>query len=322
MSGLLQFDGLEKVRLAGRPLHLAIGMFDGVHLGHQSVIEAAIHSARRSGGLAGVLTFSPHPSVLFHPESPTPLIMPAAMKRTVLARLGIDLVIEQNFSREYAAIEAHDFVAHLRRSLPPLAALYVGENWRFGRGRVGDVALLNELARRLGVAVFSAQRLNHNGAPVSSSRIRELLAAGSMAEVNALLGYTYFTDGVVERGRQLGRTIGFPTLNLAWDPGLKPRFGVYAVQVDTGRKQPLAGVANYGLRPTVGQDTKPWLEVHLLEASSLTYGDKLTVEWLHFLRPESKFGSLEELRRQIENDRKNALEFFQSGSLAEFPKDA
>ena len=322
MSGLLQFDGLDKARLPARPLHLAIGMFDGLHLGHQSVIEAAIHSARRSGGLAGVLTFSPHPSVLFRPDNPTPLIMPAAMKRAVLARLGVDFIIEQNFSREYAAIEAADFVRHLRSHLPQLAALYVGENWRFGRGRVGDVAMLNGLARAAGVSVFSAQRLNHNGAPISSSRIRELLATGAIADVNALLGYTYFTDGVVERGRQLGRTIGFPTLNIPWEPEMKPAYGVYTVLVQTGQKLPVKGVANYGLRPTVEQASRPLLEVHLLETSSLTYGDKLLVQWLHFLRPESKFGSLEELRRQIETDRKSALQYFQKISSADFPKDA
>lgn len=318
---MLQFEGLDKARLPAKPLHLAIGMFDGLHLGHQSVIEAAIHSARRSGGLAGMLTFSPHPSALFRPENPTPLIMPAAMKRTVLARLGVDFVIEQNFNREYAAIEATDFLKHLRQSLPQLAAVYVGENWRFGRGRVGDVALLNDLARQAGASVFSAQRLNHNGAPVSSSRIRELLAEGAISDVNTLLGYTYFADGVVQRGRQLGRTIGFPTLNLAWEPEAKPRYGVYAVSV-LGQKQPVRGVANYGLRPTVEQASRPLLEVHLLESSSLTYGDKISVQWLQFLRPESKFGSLEELRTQIENDRKNALNFFQKMSSTEFPKDA
>jgi len=322
VSGLLQFDGLDKVRLPAKPLHLAIGMFDGLHLGHQSVIEAAIHSAKRSGGLAGVLTFSPHPSVLFCPDNPTPLIMPGAMKRAVLARLGVDFIIEQNFSREYAAIEATEFVRHLRSHLPQLAALYVGENWRFGRGRIGDVALLNDLARAAGVSVFSAQRLNHNGDAISSSRIRELLAVGAIGDVNALLGYTYFTEGVVERGRQLGRTIGFPTLNIAWEPEMKPAYGVYTVLVQTGQKLPVKGVANYGLRPTVEEATRPLLEVHLLESSSLTYGDKLTVQWLHFLRPESKFGNLEELRRQIENDRKSALQYFQKISAADFPKDA
>ena len=322
MSALLQFEGLDRVRLPAKPLHLAIGMFDGLHLGHQSVIESAIHSARRSGGLAGVLTFWPHPSALFRPENPTLLLMPVPMKRAVLGRLGVDVLIEQNFTREYAAIEARDFIAHLRRHLPHLTALYVGENWRFGRGRTGDVALLNEEARKVGLSVFSAPRLNHNGAPISSSRIRELLAEGAITDVNAMLGYSYFTDGIVERGRQLGRTIGFPTLNIAWEPEAKPRYGVYAVQVFTGPQQPVKGVANYGLRPTVGPATRPLLEVHLLEASSLTYGDKLTVQWLQFLRPESKFGSLEELRRQIENDRKSALNFFQKIPAGEFPKDA
>lgn len=307
---MLQFEGLELVRLPARPLHLAIGMFDGVHLGHQSVIESAIHSARRSGGSAGVLTFFPHPSALLRPEHATKLLMPLPMKRAVLARLGIDVLIEQNFSAEFAGISAADFVPHLRRCLPQLAALYVGENWRFGCERSGDVALLNEQARQAGLSVFSAPRLKHNGSPVSSSRIRELLAAGDVAEANLLLGYTYFTEGVVERGRQLGRTIGFPTLNIAWEPELQPRHGVYAVHVATGQKQPLKGVANYGLRPTVENASRPLLEVHLLDSSSLTYGDKVVVQWLSFLRPEAKFGSLEELRRQIENDRKSAQNFF------------
>ena len=310
MSGLFQYAGLEQARLPAGPLHLAIGMFDGVHLGHQSVIEAAVHSARRSGGLAGVLTFWPHPSALFRPDNPTRLIMPVAMKRAVLARLGIDLVIEQKFSAEFAAVEARDFVLLLQRHLPSLAAIYVGENWRFGRGRKGDVTLLVEEARRAGLTVFSAPRLNLDGAPISSSRLRELLVAGDMAAVNAMLGYSYFTTGVVEQGRQLGRTIGFPTLNLAWEPELKPRFGVYAVTVTVGENAPRQGVANYGLRPTVGTATRPLFEVHQLEAPIPVYGDKITVNWLQFLRPENKFGNVEELRTQIEKDRENALNFF------------
>ena len=314
MSGLLQFDSLEHAVLPPRPLHLAIGMFDGVHLGHQSVIESAVHSARHSGGRSGVLTFWPHPSALFRPANPTPLLMPPEMKRSVLHRLGIDFLIQQNFSREFAQIEARGFLPQLKRCLPSLAAVYVGEDWRFGRGRSGDVALLIEEARPAGLAVFSAPRLNHNGAPISSSRIRELLAAGAMTEANALLGYSYFAEGVVEPGRRLGRTIGFPTLNVAWEPELKPRFGVYAVEVSTGETGPVRGVANYGLRPTVGEATRPLLEVHLLEPSPLTYGDKVSVHWLHFLRPERKFSSVEELRVQIALDRENALKFFQKNA--------
>jgi len=314
VSPLLHFDGLARAALPPAPVHLAIGMFDGVHLGHQSVIEAAIHSARRSGGQAGVLTFQPHPSALFRPENPTRLLMPQEMKRAVLGRLGLDFIIEQNFSREFAAVDAREFVALLKRSLPSLAAVYVGENWRFGSGRTGDVSFLIEDARRHGVAVFSAPRLNHNGAPISSSRIRELLAAGAIAEANALLGYTYFCEGGVEPGRQLGRTIGFPTLNLVWEPDFRPCYGVYAVEVSAGSERALPGVANYGLRPTVGTATQPRLEVHLLEETRLAYGDKITVSWLHFLRPESKFGSMDVLRTQIAVDRENARQFFRKNN--------
>ncbi len=311
MTALLQFDSLDRTTLPAKPLHLAIGMFDGVHLGHKSVIESAIHSARRSGGLAGVLTFWPHPSVLVRPDNPTRQMMSPAMKRRVLGSLGIDFLIEQNFSRDFAGIGAAEFVAFLRKCLPQLAAVYVGENWRFGRDRTGDVTTLVAEGSKVGLEVFSAPRLNHNGAPISSSRIRELLAKGAVAEANALLGYSYFSEGIVERGRQLGRTIGFPTLNLAWEPEFKPAYGVYAVEVVTSQKRPLKAVANYGLRPTVEQTSRPLLEVHLLETSSLTYGDKLTVNWLQYLRPEAKFGSVEELRQQIEKDRQAALKFFQ-----------
>ena len=315
MSAPLQFDSLAMAALPARPLHLAIGMFDGVHLGHRSVIEAAVLSARRCGGLAGVLTFWPHPSALFRPDNPTKLLMPPAMKRLVLGGLGVDFIVGERFSREFAAIEAGDFLPYLKRALPQLAAVYVGENWRFGRGRAGDVALLVAEGRKHGIEVYSAPRLNHNGAPISSSRIRELLAAGDVAAANALLGYAYFAAGTVQTGRQLGRTIGFPTLNLAFEPELQPRLGVYAVTVTLASGAVVPGVANYGLRPTVeSAPVKPLLEVHLLGEPAATYGDFITVNWLHFLRPEVKFKGLEELRMQIVRDRENALEFFRKKS--------
>jgi riboflavin kinase/FMN adenylyltransferase len=224
--------------------------------------------------------------------------------------LGVEVMIEQNFSAAFAAVEARDFVTLLRQHLPGLAGIYVGENWRFGRGRLGDVPMLVEQARQAGLTVFSAPGLNYNGAPISSSRIRERLGAGDMAEVNAMLGYSYFTSGVVEQGRQLGRTIGFPTLNLRWEPELKPAYGVYAVEVVAAGMKPVKGVANYGVRPTVGQTARPLFEVHLLEAPVPSYGDEISVQWLQFLRPESKFGNMDELRSQIEKDRQNALNYF------------
>ncbi len=299
-----QFDRLENAALPARPVHLAIGMFDGVHLGHRAVIEAAVQSARRSGGLAVVLTFWPHPSALFRPENPTRLIQDAPTKTRVLLGFGVDTVITQPFTRELAGVAAADFLAWLRQRLPRLAAVYVGENFRFGQGRKGDVAQLLASARELGLSVFSAPRVNLDGEPISSTRIRGLLEAGEIAAANTLLGYSYFAAGIVAPGKRLGRGLGFPTLNLDWRPGLRPRFGVYVVRVtSTKSAEPLPGVANYGLRPTVEQTSEPRLESHILGPCPLDAGDAITVEWLRFLRPEMKFSGLAELRAQIERDR-------------------
>lgn len=331
MSEPRQFDGLERVELprpaglgaaAVRPVHLAIGMFDGVHLGHQSVIESAVHSARRCGGLAGVLTFWPHPSAVLRPDSPAKLLLSPETRRRLLAGLGIDFLVEQRFTADYARTTAREFVAVLKHCLPELEAVYVGENWRFGRGREGDVAVLIAEARAAGFAVFSAPRINHNGAPISSSRIRELVAAGEIEQANALLGYSYFCEAEVEPGRKLGRSIGFPTLNLPWAPSLAPRHGVYAVCVTgpDGRRQP--GVANYGVRPTVERAGRPQLEVHVLGETNLTYGDRVTVQWLRFIRPERKFAGLEELKEQIARDRETALKMLPELSVQDIPKSA
>ena len=278
-------------------------MFDGVHLGHRAVIEAAVQSARRTGGVAAVLTFSPHPSALFRPENPTQMITDVPIKVVMLGQLGVEAVIAEPFTPEYAKIEAEDFLPHLRRHLPQLAAVYVGENWRFGRGRRGDVSLLIAEARRAGLTVFSAPRVNFDGEPISSTRIRGLLAAGDVGLANSLLGHTYAARGIIRPGKRLGRTIGFPTLNLAWSPELRPRLGVYAVRVLGGKAgAALPGVANYGVRPTVEQALEPRLETHVFGECPYGDGDEVTVEWVRFLRPETKFGGLDELRKQIGRD--------------------
>jgi riboflavin kinase/FMN adenylyltransferase len=306
-----QFDSLENAVFAPRPVHLAIGMFDGVHLGHRSVIEAAVQSARRSGGLAAVLTFAPHPSALFRPDQPTRLIMSPRTKARVLGRLGVDAVVTQPFTPEFARIAAEDFVPWLLQRVPRAATLYVGENWRFGRGRAGDIALLVAEGKKHGLRVFSSPRVSLDGEPISSTRIRTLLETGEIEAANGLLGYTYFSEGVVTAGKRLGRTLGFPTLNLPWTPDLRPRFGVYVVTV-AGAKGGgvLPGVANYGLRPTVEQAVEPRLETHVLGDCPLDAGDEITVEWLRFLRPEMKFAGVADLRERIGRDRAAAAEDF------------
>jgi riboflavin kinase/FMN adenylyltransferase len=267
------------------------------------VIESAVQSARHSGGVSVVLTFSPHPSVLFRPDNPTRMILDLPAKMAKLGTLGVDAVVVQPFTRDFAAISAEEFIPFIKRHLPRLAGIYVGENFRFGQGRRGDVAMLVAEGRKHGIMVFSAPRVNLDGEPISSTRIRERIQKGDMKGAAALLGYVYSADGTVVHGKHLGRTIGFPTLNLGWSPDLRPLYGVYAVRVSGARSYGwLPAVANYGLRPTVEQAVEPRLEIHLLVACPYGAGDPISVEWVRFLRPEKKFAGIDELRSQIARD--------------------
>lgn len=305
----LQFSGIAAAHLPPGPLHLAIGIFDGVHLGHRAAIEPAVRAARLSRGVAAVLTFWPHPSALFRPNSATRLIQSPATKARVLGTVGVDAVITETFTPALSQIAAEEFLPWLKRQLPTLVAVYIGENFRFGRERKGDVTLMKQAGEVLGVQVHSTPRLSAHGEAISSTRIRGHLSAGEIEVANALLGYTYFSDGVVAPGKRLGRTLGFPTLNLSWSPELRPRFGVYAVRV-RGAKSPnaLDGVANYGLRPTVENASEPKLEVHVLGECPYGPDDHLIVEWLHFIRPEQKFENLGALKEQIARDRQKAAD--------------
>lgn len=314
MRAIRKFADLaEASALGDRPLHLAVGMFDGVHLGHQAVIGAAVRAARDSGASSGVLTFRPHPGALLHPENPTRLVQDSASQARVLERLGVDALIVQPFTHALALLEAAQFLPWLRRHLGSLEAIHVGENFRFGHKRKGDIRMLRDAGQSLGLRVYCAPRLDRGGEPVSSTRVRERLQAGDIGEVNALLGYPYFSLGIVTAGRRLGRKLGFPTLNLDWSPDLAPRLGVFAVRVSgEDGAGPLPGVANFGVRPTLGQPALPRLEVHVLDACPWREGDKITVEWLAFLRPELKFESVEALRSQIQRDREKAADFFRA----------
>jgi len=291
------YSSIESAATADRPVHLAIGIFDGVHLGHQTVIETAVHSARSCGGIAAVLTFRPHPSRLFRPDNPTRLLLSSGTQAELFGRLGVEAMITHPFTREFAAIPAEEFLPWLLARIPRLAGVCVGQNWRFGAGRKGDVASLIESGRRHGVSVFSAAPVQLDGEAVTSTRIRALLESGAMAMANKLLGYPYFSSGQTVPGRQLARQIGYPTLNLPWDPELRPRFGVYKVTVDG-----VPGIANYGVRPTVEQQGVPLLETHLLGSCPWVTGDLMRVEWREFLREERKFASVEELKFQIAKD--------------------
>ena len=306
----LHVKRFEELAGLSRELHLAIGMFDGVHLGHKVVIESAVSSAQTSaGGISGVLTFDPHPSRLFRPETPTLLILPTELKLALLDALKVDIVICKQFDHAFASISAEDFLADLQKMLPTLKSIYVGENFRFGKMRTGSVSTLIESGNQLGISVFSAERIKCDGEPISSTRIREELEAGEIKKANDLLGYNYHSIGKVIGGEKLGRKIGFPTLNVSWVPECRPKFGVYQVRFRSSKANPWElGVANYGIRPTVKDISRePLLEVHALAGTNVGEGDTIEVEWLHFIRPEQDFGSIELLKQQIARDRDCAL---------------
>ena len=286
------------------PLHLAIGIFDGVHLGHKAVIAPSVINARRCNGVSGVLTFDPHPSHLFRPNNPTPLIMPIHAKTAILHEIGVDCVIRKHFDAAFASIPAKSFLARLKKTLPSLTSIYVGENFRFGQNREGDVATLIKSGHELDLGVFSAERIKHEREPISSTRIRKKLEAGEITEVNDLLGHNYKIQAQIVDGAKLGRKIGFPTLNLPWQPECKPRFGVYFVRfAEGGTTDRHAAIANYGVRPPVADVTQePILEIHALNGTTLATKDTVNVELLHFIRPEQKFNKIEDLKAQIVKD--------------------
>jgi len=298
-------------------LHLAIGVFDGVHLGHKAVIESAVFSARGSEGVSAVLTFDPHPSRLFRPDAATELMMNMPSKVAMLHQLGVDVVICKQFDHPFASIPADAFLAHLKTELPSLKSIYIGQNFRFGQKRLGDVATLVQSGKALGIDVFSIDRIQHNGEAISSTRIRKELEAGEIGPANDLLGYNYSVSGVVVGGAKFGREIGFPTLNLPWDPECRPRYGVYYVRYrEVGHTPWQAGVANYGVKPTVDDTPQsPVLETHALGDCSLGEGSQIEVEWLQFIRAEQKFASIDALVAQISKDRERALEWSRANNV-------
>lgn len=302
MDMLVEIADLK--RLKG-PLHLAIGVFDGLHLGHQAVIEAAQRSAAESGGTVVVVTFDPHPIEVLSPGNAPRMLTASGHKRLILERqMGVRQVLVVPFTREFAEQTGEQFVESLIDAAPAggIARICVGRSWQFGRRRSGNVALLESLGERFSFEVTGVDTVEVRGMRVSSTRIREAIGAGDFEVAAALLGRVYTVFGTVIRGRQLGRTIGFPTANLTVHSEQLPPTGVYAVRV-TGSGDSWNGVANLGYRPTVeGGEVKRLLEVHLFGLDSDIYGEDLEVEFVEFLRAEQKFDGLELLKRQIVKD--------------------
>lgn len=290
--------GAEHTRAAA----VAIGVFDGLHLGHRALLDRA--RRRADGGRAAVISFDPHPDVVlapvFHPVAP---LTPIPEKRARLAAMGIDVVDVIPFTRELAALEPEMFVERYIVARYAPRVLVVGEGFALGRGRSGNIPRLRTIGSRSGFELDPVPLAVVDGAPVSSTRIREQLAAGDVAGAARLLGRFYDLQGTVVRGDAIGRTIGWPTANLRLhDEKLLPRLGIYAVWVHIeaeAARRP--GAMSIGIRPTVG-GTSTTLEVHLIDWSGDLTGRMLDLELVEWLRPELHFGSLGELSRAIAGD--------------------
>jgi len=284
------------------PVHLAIGFFDGVHAGHQEVINHARRQAQESGGTAVVATFDPHPLRLLRPESAPRLLTSTRHKALILERLGVGHLLVIPFDAAMAGLAPEDFIGRIAAACRPLASITVGKSWAFGRGRTGTLATLQMLGERLGFTAHGIAQVSSGSEPVSSTRIRTVVERGDFSEAASLLARDYSIYGTVIQGRQLGRKLGFPTANLELEAEQLPPIGVYAVRALL-RDRIIPGVANLGLRPTVdGGGSIRHFEVHLFDFTGDIYGESMEVRFVQRLREELRFETLEQLKEQIARD--------------------
>lgn len=297
---------------------VSIGNFDGVHRGHQVLLRGAVARARELGVPALGVTFWPHPEKVLRPESQMKLLTTREQKLQLLARAGLDVLVELTFTREFAATPAERFArGFLYERLRP-REVHLGFNFRFGQRRQGDVAFLKELGEELGFAVFGLPPVEDAKGPVSSSRLREVVAQGAVEEARELLGRYYFVDGKVSVGKRLGRRLGFPTLNLDPENELLPGRGVYvtATYIESFARL-FPGVTNVGVRPTLYENHRLMVETHLLDFTADVYREPVRLFFLARLRDEQRFPDVLALTAQVRADIEKARGFFASGFPAE-----
>ncbi|MHB1690325.1 MAG: bifunctional riboflavin kinase/FAD synthetase [Thiomonas sp.] len=308
------FRGFHHAALA-TPSAVSIGNFDGVHRGHQAMLALLVSEARHRKLASCVLTFEPHPRDYFAAMQGMPDLAPARVaglrdKLAELERCGIDRVVVLRFNQQLASLPAQDFIQQVL--LDGLHARYVlvGDDFRFGAKRAGDYAMLDAQGLRLGFDVARLNAYEVHGRRVSSSAVRQALASGDMTLAASLLDRPYAISGHVQHGRKLGRTLGFPTLNLRLAHARPAARGIFAVRVHGLAEQPLDGVASLGLRPTVADSGRVLLETYVLDWAGDAYGKLVRVELLHKLRDEAHYDSLDALTAAIAADVQQARAWF------------
>jgi riboflavin kinase / FMN adenylyltransferase len=291
----------ELERLRG-PLFLAIGVFDGVHRGHQAVVSTSAEHARAGNGAPIVVTFDPHPEKVLRPERAPHLLTATQHKIELIRALGVSQLLIIRFDKQFAATEPEDFVGKLVGHSKPLREICVGHEWSFGKNRRGTLDLLQTLGGKFDFQVVGIPPVKINGAVVSSTAIRQAIEKGDLEKAAEMLGREYTILGTVTRGDNLGKKIGFPTANLSAHNEQFPPDGVYAAEARIDNRLH-RGVINLGIRPTVsGGRTERVLEIHLFDFNRDIYGRDVEVRFVKYLRPEKKFENLEALVRQIRQD--------------------
>ena len=290
------------------PLFLAIGVFDGVHLGHQAVISTSIRHAHSADGTPVVVTFDPHPGKILRPNDAPHLLTATQHKIALIRQLGVAHLLMIEFNQTFAATSPEDFVAQLVQHSKPLREICVGHEWSFGRNRAGNLDLLKTLGTREGFDVVGIRPVTVNGKVVSSTAIRQAVEAGDLPKAAEMLGREYTILGTVAHGEAIGNKIGFPTANLSAHSEQFPPNGVYFAEawIEGVRHH---GVINLGVRPTVARG-KPQrtLEIYLLDFDQDIYGTDVEVRFLQYLRAEKKFDGVDALKAQIAADVQKARE--------------
>ena len=280
---------------------VALGNFDGFHLGHQAVVGRAVERARAAGRPALVATFDPHPVRYFRPDAPPFRLTTLDQRERLFAAAGADAMVVFRFDAALAALTAEQFVAERLVGALGVAGVVTGEDFTFGHAKAGNVAALARSGAAQGFAAEAVGSVALDGEPVSSSRIRDLLRTGDPRGAARLLTRPFAIEGAVQHGDKLGRTIGYPTANLDMGPYLRPAYGIYAVRGRLDDGQVLDGAANLGVRPTF-DPPKELLEPYFFDFAGDLYGRMLEVELVDYLRPEAKFDTLDALTAQMERD--------------------
>jgi riboflavin kinase/FMN adenylyltransferase len=298
-------DG-EELPPALRSAFVAVGKFDGMHRGHRAVIDRALELAHEDRRPAIALTFEPHPRAFFRRDQPLFRLTPEPEKIRLLAAAGLDGVVVMNFDGKLAGVTAENFVADVLVRRLSVVGVIVGTDFHFGKRRQGTPDFLQEQGEERGFEVDLVRPVLFRGKPVSSSAIREALGRGEVEQAEKLLGHIWFVSGKVIHGEKRGRELGYPTANLALDPACGLAHGIYAVRVRV-RGEMRDGVASFGRRPTFGEGA-PLLEIFLFDFSGDIYGEEIDVAFIGWIRPEAKFGSADELVRQMDADSTAARE--------------